>query len=188
MITKLIEQEGLDRLTAENEKTKTIQFVVETPRGCRNKYKYDEEFGLFRLHTILPVGSSFPFDFGYIPQTIAEDGDPMDVLVLMDEHAFPGCVIEGRLIGIIEAEQTEKNGRKNRNDRLIGVCSKSHEYGEVYSFNDLNPRILTEIEEFFLSYNKLRGKTFKPIGRRGPKRALKLMREAAKAYAKKKKR
>jgi inorganic pyrophosphatase len=177
-------QEGHARLPSVNVDSGSIHFVVETPRGCRNKYKYDGKFGLFRLHTILPVGASFPYDFGYIPQTRAEDGDPLDVLVLMDEQSFPGCVVEGRLIGVIEAEQTEDDGRKTRNDRLIGVCRKSHQYQDVHTLKDLPERVVAEIEHFFISYNEIRGKTFKPLGRHGPNRAVEVMRQAAKAYGK----
>lgn len=176
--------EGHARLPATNDKSGSVHFVVETPRGCRNKYKYDEEFGLFRLQTILPSGASFPFDFGYVPQTLAEDGDPLDVLVLMDEEAFPGCVIEGRLIGVIEAEQTGKQKRLTRNDRLIGVCAKSHEYEEIKSLKDLKGREVEEIEHFFVSYNQLRGRDFKLLGRAGPNRATKILHRAVQAYAK----
>ena len=100
----------------------------------------------------------------------------------MDASAFPGCRVRARLIGVIEAEQTEKDGQTTRNDRLIGVCGKSHEYQDVKALKDLPERVVTEIEHFFVSYNELRGKTFKPLGRRGPNRAAKDLRQAAKAY------
>ncbi len=79
-----------------------IHVIVETPRGSRNKLKYDEELGVFRLKKVLPTGMAFPHDFGFVPSTKAEDGDPVDVLVLMDESAYPGCVVESRLFGVIE--------------------------------------------------------------------------------------
>src|SRR5689334_14657950 len=98
-----------------------INIVIETPRGCRNKFKFDEKLGVFRLNSILPAGSVFPFDFGYVPGTRAEDGDPLDVLLLLDEPVFTGCVVRARLIGVLEAEQRE-NGKAERNDRLIAVA------------------------------------------------------------------
>src|SRR5436305_10642632 len=102
-----IPETPFDKLSAEGTTDGLVQVVIETPRGSRNKYKYDEERHLFRLNNVLPAGSSFPYDFGYIPGTKADDGDPLDVLVLMDQPAFTGCLIEARIIGVLEAEQTE---------------------------------------------------------------------------------
>ena len=91
---------------ADDEK-KIINVVIETPRGCRNKFKYDDKLGLFRLNSVFPAGSAFPYDFGFISQTKAREGDPINVLLLMDQPAFAGCVIAARVIGVIEAEQKE---------------------------------------------------------------------------------
>src|SRR6187401_3503460 len=87
-----------------------INVVIETPKGCRNKFKYDEKLGVFRLNKVLPSGMVFPFDFGYVPGSLADDGDPIDVLVIMDEAAFPGCLVPVRLIGVIKAEQGKNKG------------------------------------------------------------------------------
>src|SRR5262249_49025257 len=97
---------------------KTIQVVIETPQGSRNKYAFDGVGGFFTLKKVLPAGMAFPYDFGFVPSTLAEDGDPVDVLVLMDEPAFAGCVLECRVIGIIEGEQSEGK-TKTRNDRIV---------------------------------------------------------------------
>src|ERR687884_131195 len=110
---------NLDRLEPFDPESGDLTLVVETPKGGRNKYKYDEKAGLFRLPKVLPPGSIFPFDFGFVPGTRGEDGDPLDVLVLMDEPAFTGCVVACRLIGVIEAEQSTRDGQMERNDRLI---------------------------------------------------------------------
>ncbi|HEY1403173.1 MAG TPA: inorganic diphosphatase, partial [Pyrinomonadaceae bacterium] len=83
----------------------TLRVVIETPRGSRNKYDYDAELGLFKLGGVLPAGAVFPFDFGFVPRTTGGDGDPLDVLVIMDEAAFAGCLVEARLLGVIEATQ-----------------------------------------------------------------------------------
>lgn len=117
---------------------------------------------------------SFPYDFGFIPNTRGEDGDELDVLVLMDEPAFTGCLVRSRMLDVIEAEQTEK-GRANRNDRLIAVASKSRAHSDLKSISDMNPKLLDEIEHFFISYNEAKGKKFKPLGRYGPERARKLV-------------
>src|SRR5262249_48838831 len=84
-----------------------LNAVIDTPKGSRNKYKFDEQHGQWRLSKVLPAGHSFPCDFGFLPSTRGEDGDPVDVLLLADEPTFPGCVVPARLIGVLEAEQTE---------------------------------------------------------------------------------
>src|SRR5262245_61465381 len=88
----------------------SVRVIIDTPKGSHNKYKFDEDERLFRLDRVLPAGMVFPFDFGYVPGTRGEDGDPLDVMVLMDEAAFVGCLVEARLIGVIEAEQKELGG------------------------------------------------------------------------------
>src|SRR5437763_17168890 len=94
-------------LTSFDLKTKKLNVIVDTPKGSRNKFKYDAKKGIFKLAGVLPLGASFPFDFGYIPSTKGEDGDQLDVLMLMDEPAFCGCLVPAKLIGVIEAQQTE---------------------------------------------------------------------------------
>ncbi len=149
--------------------------IVETPKGRGAKFDYDEKSGLFKLGGMLPEGMTFPFSFGFIPGTLAPDGDPMDVLILMEEPAFAGCLVHCRLVGVIEAEQTEEDGKSTRNDRLIAVASHSREHSEVQSLKHLSDPLLDQIEHFFVSYNQERGKQFKPLGRFGPKRAEKLV-------------
>jgi inorganic pyrophosphatase len=152
--------------------------VIETPQGSRNKLKFDELDECFEVACSLPAGMSFPFDFGFMPRTRAEDGDPLDVLVLMDGPAYPGCVVTIRLIGVIEAEQTERSGDVVRNDRLIAVASDSSERGDLERLVDLEPHLVDQIETFFKTYNGLLGKEFRPVARRGPRRAAGLVRKA----------
>jgi inorganic pyrophosphatase len=159
-------------------KKNTVDIIIETPKGCRNKYAYDEELKKFRLKKILPVGAVFPFDFGFIPGTKGEDGDPLDVLVIMDEPAYPGCVIECRILGALKAKQTEKDKKKEENDRLIAVSTVSTSYSEVQSLKDINENILSQIEEFFISYNKQAGKKFEPHGWANVKEAVQLIEQA----------
>ena len=141
--------------------------MIDTPKGYRNKYVFDFGLGAYKLKTVLPKGTVFPFDFGSIPGTVADDGDPLDVLLLMDEPAFVGCLIEARILGVIEAQQTEK-GKTERNDRLIGVAARSHTHGSLKSLQNLDGKLINEIEHFFISYNEARGKKFKPTARKGP--------------------
>src|ERR1043166_4601889 len=110
---------ALEHLSAREPDSGLVRVVVDTPKGSRNKYKYDETLGLYRLSEVLPLGSAFPYDFGFIPSTRAEDGDPLDVLLLGEEAPFPGCLVTVRLVGVIQAEQTD-HGKTFRNDRLIG--------------------------------------------------------------------
>jgi inorganic pyrophosphatase len=151
-----------------------VNAVIETPGGSRNKFKYDQKLGFFSLSGVLPEGMVFPHAFGFVPGTKAADGDPEDILIMMDEPTFTGCVVHTRLIGVIEAEQTE-DGQKERNDRLIAVAANSRDYSEVRHLNDLNTNMINEIEQFFVNYNKERGKRFKVLGKRGPREALKLL-------------
>src|SRR5215212_5641394 len=104
------------RLPAFDDESGDVHAVVEAVKGSRNKFKFDEQRGLFIHDSVLPAGATFPFDFGFVPSTRADDGDPLDVLILMDEPAFVGAVVPCRLVGVIEAEQTEKDGETVRND------------------------------------------------------------------------
>ena len=155
-----------------------LNVVIETPQGSRNKFKYDEKLGIFKLSGVLPTGSAFPFDFGFLPNTVGGDGDPLDVLVLMDEPAFPGCLVPARLIGVIQAEQTE-DGKTERNDRLIAVAADSRNHRDVRSIHQLSDNLVGEIEHFFVSYNEAKGKEFKPLGWFAAKRAATLVRQAS---------
>jgi inorganic pyrophosphatase len=164
----------LRRLKSFDRKSGNLNVVIDTPKGCRNKYAFDFEINAYKLTTVLPRGAVFPFDFGSIPGTIAEDGDPLDVLVLMDEPAFVGCLLEARLLGVIEAEQTE-DGKTERNDRLIAVAAKSLTHGSLKSLQTLDSTLIGEIEHFFVSYNEARGKKFRPKARKGPASAKRLV-------------
>src|SRR5207247_4335673 len=105
--------------------------LIDKPKGCRSKFAYDMKRKAYMLKIFLPQGLLFPFDCGSIPGTVADDGDPLDALVLMDEPAFCGCLIESRLVGVIEAEQSE-DGKTERNDRLIAVAAKSPTHAEIW--------------------------------------------------------
>jgi inorganic pyrophosphatase len=160
--------------------------IIETPKGSRNKFDYDPESQLFGLGGILPEGMVFPFDFGFIPSTLGDDGDPVDVLVLMDAPAHVGCLLEIRVIGMICAEQTE-DGKTSTNDRLLGVAVHSYSHQDVKSVEEVNATMLSQIEEFFVSYNKQRGKKFKVTGTAGPKKAIRFLEKATQKARRKRK-
>ena len=152
-----------------------INVVIETPRGSQNKFDFDPKLGVFTLSKTLPMGTVFPFDFGFIPQTLGQDGDPLDVLVVMEEPAYPGCLIHTRLLGVLEARQEDKKGVKNRNDRLVAVSNCSVLYENIKNIDDLNKSMVKEIENFFIDYNKHEGKKFLPSGWKNAKTAMKVI-------------
>ena len=160
----------------------SLRCVIETPRGSRNKYDYDPDCDCMQLGAVLPEGMTFPYDFGFIPSTLGEDGDPVDILVLLDAPVVTGCVVTARPIGVIEARQQEKGRRWIRNDRLLAVSVHAHAHGSATSLKDLRPHLLTEIKAFFVDYNSLKNRKFEPLRDRGPKAALKLIQAGRKAF------
>ena len=163
--------------------SRVCRAIIETPKGCCNKFRYDRRSGLFMLAGLLPEGMMFPFDFGFIPSTLGEDGDPLDIMVMLDEPAHVGCLIEVRIIGIIMATQTEK-GRIERNDRLLGVAVHSYARAHLTSVKDVSSKLLEQVEEFFISYNRQRNKIFKIKNIGGPKKALKFLKAGMQAFKK----
>src|ERR1700723_2813006 len=115
---------------------KMLRVVIETPKGSRNKFAFNPDHHIFELKTVLPAGMAFPYDFGFVPSTKADDGDPVDVLVLMDEPAFPGCVLSCRPIGVIEGEQGKKKDVE-RNDRIVAVEKDAHSWANVKTIDNL---------------------------------------------------
>lgn len=154
-----------------------LQVIIETPKGSRNKYKFDHEKRAFLLNKVLPEGMAFPHDFGFIPSTRGEDGDPVDVLILMDQPAFPGCIVRARLVGVIQAEQRE-DGKTERNDRLIAVSETSRTHSDLRSIKDLNATFLDELQKFFVNYHSNDGVKFKVLACKGPDAAHKLLKKA----------
>jgi len=160
--------------------TQEVVVVIETTRGSRNKYVFDKAYGQFRLKKVLPLGFSFPFDFGFIPSTIGGDGDPLDVLVLLDEPLPMGCLVKGRPIGVLELEQTQAE-QTVRNDRVIVLPSAPACRNRMKCFADIPPDLLEQMEIFFTSYAAQDGKHVKPIGRGAEGRAMEIIEAAAKA-------
>ncbi len=157
------------------DKDDNVIAVIETPRDTRTKLAFDDKADAFVVKKVLPEGMSFPFNFGFIPSTLADDGDPLDVLVLMDEPVPTGTLVPSRLIGVIDAEQTEKDGETDENPRLIAVAEACVLFADVKKLSDLPDPVVEQIEHFFVTYNEEEGKRFDPIGRRGRKRAKALL-------------
>jgi inorganic pyrophosphatase len=152
-----------------------LRVVIETPKGSRNKFAFDPDEHIFELKKVLPSGMIFPYDFGFIPSTEADDGDPVDVLVLMDEPAFPGCVLTCRPIGVIEGEQGDKKKNKERNDRIIAIEQDAHSWEDIETVDDLGKQFARELEEFFVNYHRLSGQQYRVLGLKGPDQARKLV-------------
>jgi len=156
-----------------------LQVVIETPAGSRNKFAFDPDQSVFALKKVLPAGMVFPYDFGFLPQTLAPDGDPIDVLLLMDEPAYPGCLVASRLIGVIEGEQIDGK-KKVRNDRLVAVANANHMYANIRKLEDLPGKWLEELQVFFVNYHNLEGKKYELLGCKGADVAYTLIKKAQK--------
>jgi inorganic pyrophosphatase len=162
-----------------------VQVIIETPKGSRNKYSFDPEQRVFALKKVLPAGMTFPYDFGFVPSTRAEDGDPTDVLVLMDEPAFPGCLLKCRVIGVIEGQQGKKKNAE-RNDRIIAIEEANHSYAHVHHVKELGKKFIKELEEFFVNYHDLQGKKYKILDVKGPTEARRRLEDGIRKLRKRK--
>ncbi|MVW54622.1 inorganic diphosphatase [Sphingomonas sp. MAH-6] len=151
--------------------------VIETPKGSRSKYTWDSSIEAFELSALLPAGMSFPLDFGLVPSTLADDGDPLDIFVIGDEPAAVGCVIDVHVLGVIKAEQTER-GRTFRNDRLIGRGALSVSYDHARHVSDLGKPFVDHLGRWFSNYNALKGKGFEVIGIGDSAEAIRIILEA----------
>jgi inorganic pyrophosphatase len=154
-----------------------LQVIIETPKGSRNKFAFNSQEHIFELKTVLPAGMAFPYDFGFVPSTKADDGDAVDVLVLMDEPAFPGCLLSCRPIGVIEGEQIGKKG-KTRNDRIVAVEQSAHSWADIKTLDDLGKHFLKELEQFFVDYHQLSDKKYRVLDVKGPNQATKLVKSS----------
>jgi inorganic pyrophosphatase len=159
------------------EKDGSLRVVVETPRGSRHKYAWNEELRVFEHKATLGSGLVWPYDYGFIPRTKGGDGDPLDVLVLMDEPAFPGCVLNVRILGAFEVE---KNGVTN--DRYVACLLPSREISlstDGYeTLSDLPKPLLAQIEHFLTEYSTQRGNEVRVRGRIQTEKALSRIKES----------
>ena len=181
------DSEAANPIPARDAKTGLVNVLIDTPQGSANKYKFDEKLRTFRISRLLPAGMHFPFDFGSVPGTCAEDGDPLDVLVLLDAPSFPGCLVTVRLIGGIRAKQRE-GGRMIRNDRLIGAPETPVNPARTRSIRSLPESLRQEIEHFFFAYNHAQGRELKVTSQFGASTAQQLLSDAIRLYERRQKR
>lgn len=137
-----------------------MDIIIETPKGSRQKYAFDKESRLFRLKKVLAPGLVFPFDFGFIPGTKGEDGDPYDIMVLSEYQGFPGCIMDVRIVGCLQANQTVGD-KTYPNDRYIGILEQSSDYERITSLEELPDQLIDSIKLFFSTYLQAEGKSIK---------------------------
>ncbi|HEX3625610.1 MAG TPA: inorganic diphosphatase [Verrucomicrobiae bacterium] len=171
---------SIEGLTAFNEKDGSVNAIIETPKASAIKYSYSPQSHLFRAKRTLPHGMVFPFNFGFVPGTLAEDGDPLDILIVDPEPFVCGCLVKARLLAVIEAEQTEE-GKMVRNDRIVAMAIDEETPPEFLSV-PLDEARIRQIVFFFASYNKINGKEFKHLRTGDPKDGEALIRKAAKRF------
>jgi inorganic pyrophosphatase len=159
-----------------------LHVVIETPRGSRAKLDYDPKLRAFTLSKSLLAGLSYPYDWGFIPATAAEDGDPLDVMVIHQAATFPGLVLTCKIIGVLQVEQRSKGKKPKRNDRLFAVPKASHAEKDLSDVRDLTGAMREELEKFFIATDELEDKQLKILRWKGPKAALKAIKQAGKAW------
>jgi inorganic pyrophosphatase len=157
---------------------RTCRAIVETPEGRRSKYDYDRASGLFRLHSLLPEGMAFPLDFGFIPSTLAGDGDPLDVMAFTDEPSPVGALIDVRIVGVIEGDQ-DSDGARVRNDRIVAIAQVSHLYQAIRAIDELGKDYVESLTRFWIAKGEVEGRGFRVLGVGGPEAAVELVRQAS---------
>ncbi len=154
-----------------------VRMIVEIPKNSTNKYEYDKELGLFRLDRTLFSPVHYPGDYGFVPGTIAPDNDPVDILALVEEPSFSGCLIEVRPIGVLNMIDQDQSDQK-----VLAVPNRNPRYDEVHSMDGIFAHVRLEIEHFFTIYKELEGRKTATLGWGGPGDARKAIREGRKKY------
>lgn len=155
---------------------RTVDVVIETPKGSKYKYKFEPETNRFKVKKPMPAGLAFPYDFGFIPNTKGEDGDPLDIMLFFEDSFPQGCVVECIIIGAIKAKQSSED-ETIRNDRIIAVPAMVADEENETELEDISKKKIKEIENFFVYYNKMENKEFKPLGILKAKETWKLIKE-----------
>jgi len=154
-----------------------VRMIVEIPKNSGNKYEYDSKLGVFRLDRALYSPMHYPGDYGFIPGTRADDGDPLDVLALVEEPSFPGCLIEVRPVGILNMVDNDLADQK-----IVAVPNRNPRYDEVHTMDQIFPHVRREIEHFFAIYKELEGKKTKMLGWGRPMESREMIVKSRKSY------
>ena len=156
-----------------------INVLIEIPAGSKNKYEFDKDMQAFALDRVLYSSVQYPYDYGFVPNTLADDGDPLDGMVLMDQPTFPGCVIAARPIGMLEMIDGG-----DRDEKILCVPDKDPRYASVLSLKDVAPHRLEEIAEFFKTYKNLEKKVTQILGWKDVDAVMPLLEQCVKAGSK----
>jgi len=156
-----------------------LSVLIEIPGGSKNKYEFDKDLNAFALDRVLYASVQYPYDYGFVPNTLADDGDPLDGMVLMDQPTFPGCVILARPIGMLEMIDGG-----DRDEKILCVPEKDPRYVGVKSLADVAPHRLDEIAEFFRTYKNLEKKVTEILGWKDVDQVMPLVQQCIKAAAK----
>ena len=159
-----------------------VRAIIEIPKNSGNKYEYDGNLGVFRLDRALYSPMHYPGDYGFIPGTLADDGDPLDVLVLVNEPSFTGCLIEVRPIGMLNMVDKEEADQK-----ILAVPNRNPRFDSMHTIDQLFPHVKREIEHFFTIYKELQGSIARMEGWGGPREGRKMIVESRSQYLNKKK-
>ncbi len=154
-----------------------VRMIVEIPKNSSNKYEYDEKLGVFRLDRTLYSPVHYPGDYGFIPGTLGADGDPLDVLALVEEPSFTGCLIEVRPVGVLNMIDQDETDQK-----ILAVPNRSPRYDQVHTLGQIFAHVHREIEHFFTIYKELEGRTTATLGWGDPKEARKVIVESRQAF------
>jgi inorganic pyrophosphatase len=157
-----------------------VEAFIEIPAGSQNKYEFDKEKGVLRLDRVLYSPVHYPTDYGYVPETLEEDGDPIDVLVMVTNPTVPGCIIDCRVVGVLSMKDD-----KGVDNKLLGVPIKDPRFDHVRDLSDVPPHVLREIEHFFETYKDLEGKSVTVMGWQDAAKAAEVLAKARAAYAQK---
>ena len=154
-----------------------VRVIIEIPKNSTNKYEYDGTLEIFKLDRALYSPMHYPGDYGFIPGTLAEDGDPLDIIVMVDEPSFTGCLMEARPVGVLEMVDTRENDQK-----ILAVPNRNPRFDSIHTIDQVFPHTLKEIEYFFSIYKELQGAKTEMRGWGSPREARRVINESRQAY------
>lgn len=160
-----------------NDSPEVVRAIIEIPKNSVNKYEYDGELEMFRLDRALYSPMHYPGDYGFIPGTLADDGDPLDILVLVDEASFTGCLMEARPVGVLRMIDG-----KEYDEKILGIPTRNPRFDSIHTMDQVFPHVRREIEHFFSIYKELQGAQMKMEGWAGPREARKVINDSRQAY------
>jgi inorganic pyrophosphatase len=154
-----------------------VRAIIEIPKNSANKYEYDGDLDVFRLDRALYSPMHYPGDYGFIPGTLAEDGDPLDIIIIVDQPSFTGCLMEARPVGLLHMVDQKENDQK-----ILAVPNRNPRFDSIHTIDQVFPHIRTEIEYFFSIYKELQGVKTQMKGWSGPRDARRVITESRQTY------